>query len=112
VAADGISEYLERVMVRSAGDDPSWAGPPLRDGQSLHLHATDGGLGTAGEWTISGRVDGIAFEHGHAKATVALRGPARDLLLAIVRRGSAAELGVQIFGDPAIWDTWLARTPF
>ena len=112
VAADGISEYLERVMVRSAGDDPSWAGPPLRDGQSLHLHATDDGLGTAGEWTISGRVDGIEFEHGHANATAALRGPARDLLLAIVRRGSAAELGVQIFGDPAIWDTWLARTPF
>jgi hypothetical protein len=29
-----------------------------------------------------------------------------------VRRGSAAGLGVEIFGDPAIWDTWLARTPF
>jgi len=112
VAADGISEYLERVMIRAAENDPSWGGLPLRDGQSLHLHATDAGLGTAGEWTISGRVDGIEFEHGHAKATVALRGRARDLLLAIVRRGSASELGLEIFGDQAVWDTWLARTPF
>ena len=112
VAADGITEYLERVIIRSAEDDPSRGGPPLSDGQSLHLHATDDGLETAGEWTIFGRTAGIEFEHGHAKATAALRGPARDLLLAIVRRGSAAELGVQIFGDEAVWDTWLARTPF
>ncbi|MCX6484852.1 MAG: maleylpyruvate isomerase N-terminal domain-containing protein, partial [Mycobacterium sp.] len=41
VAADGITEYLERVMIRSAEDDPSRGGPPLADGQSLHLHATD-----------------------------------------------------------------------
>jgi uncharacterized protein (TIGR03083 family) len=112
VAADGITEYLERVMVRSAEDDPSRGGPPLRAGQSLHLHATDDGLDAAGEWTIFGRTAGIEFEHGHAKATAALRGPARDLLLAIVRRGNAAELGVQIFGDESVWDTWLARTPF
>jgi len=112
VAADGITEYLERVMIRSAEDDPSWAGLPLRDGQSLHLHATDDELGTAGEWTIFGRVDGIEFKRGHAKATAALRGPARDLLLAIVRRGSATELGLEIFGDQSVWDTWLASTPF
>jgi len=112
VAADGITEYLERVMIRAAEKDPSWEGPPLSDGQSLHLHATDDGLDVAGEWTIFGRADGIEFEHGHAKATTALRGPARELLLAIVRRGNATELGVEIFGDPAIWDTWLARTPF
>lgn len=112
VVADGITEYLERVMIRAAENDPSWGGLPLSDGQSLHLHATDDGLGTAGEWTIFGRVDGIEFEHGHAKATAALRGRARDLLLAIVRRGSATELGLEIFGDQSVWDTWLARTPF
>jgi uncharacterized protein (TIGR03083 family) len=112
VAADGITEYLERVMIRSAEGDPSWSGLPLRAGQSLHLHATDDGLDTAGEWTVFGRADGIEFEHGHAKATTALRGSARDLLLAIVRRGHVAELGVEIFGDESIWDTWLARTPF
>jgi uncharacterized protein (TIGR03083 family) len=112
VAADAITEYLERVMIRAAENDPAWGGRPLRDGQSLHLHATDAGIGTAGEWTIFGRTDSITFERGHGQATAALRGPARDLLLAIVRRDSAADLGVEIFGDKAIWDTWLARTPF
>jgi len=43
---------------------------------------------------------------------VALRGSARDLMLAIVRRGAASELNLEIFGDEAVWDTWLARTPF
>ncbi len=85
---------------------------PLAEGRSLHLHATDPGLGAAGEWTILGRPDGVAVDHGHGKATAALRGPARDLLLAIVRRGDASELGLELFGDRAIWDTWLARTPF
>ena len=111
-AADGITEYLERVMIRAAENDPAPSGRPLAEGQSLHLHATDAGLGAEGEWTIFGRESGIEFEHGHGKATVALRGPARDLLLAIVRRGSASDLGVEIFGDEALWDTWLARTPF
>ena len=111
-AADGITEYLERVMIRAAENDPAQGGPPLGQGQSLHLHATDADLGTAGEWTIFGRDASIDFEQGHGKATVALRGPARDLLLAIVRRGSASDVAVEIFGDEALWDTWLARTPF
>jgi UDP-GlcNAc:undecaprenyl-phosphate GlcNAc-1-phosphate transferase len=38
--------------------------------------------------------------------------PALDMLLAIVRRGDASELGLEMFGDDAVWDTWLARTPF
>lgn len=109
VAADGITEYLERVVIRTGMVDTA---PPLADGQSVHLHATDQGLGDAGEWMIVGRNGGIAFDHGHEKATVALRGPARDLLLALVRRGDASELGLQVFGDDAVWDTWLARTPF
>jgi hypothetical protein len=99
-------------MIRSAENDPAWGAPPLDIGQSLHLHATDAGLGVAGEWTIFGRESGIEFEHGHGKATVALRGPARDLLLAIVRRADVTDLGVEIFGDQEVWDTWLARTPF
>lgn len=106
IAADGITEYLERVVIRADQNGDR----PLYDGQSLHLHATDAGL--KGEWTILGRPDGIAFDHEHGKSTAALRGPARDLLLAIVRRGSAAELGLETFGDPRVWDTWLAGTPF
>ena len=111
-AADGITEYLERVAIRASADGPAAGDNPLPDGRSLHLHATDPGLGAAAEWTILGRPDGIAVDREHGKATAALRGPARDLLLAIVRRATVAELGVELFGDPGVWDTWLARTPF
>jgi uncharacterized protein (TIGR03083 family) len=112
VAADGITEYLERVVIRAGADGPAGGDNPLPDGRSLHLHATDPGLGAAAEWTILGRPDGIAVDREHGTATTALRGPARNLLMAIVRRGTMAELGVELFGDPGVWDTWLARTPF
>lgn len=108
IAADGITEYLERVVIR-AGQSSEL---PLDAGQSLHLHATDAILGVPGEWTILGRPDGIVFDHAHTKAGTALRGPARDLLLAVVRRGEPADLGLEMFGDPEVWDDWLARTPF
>lgn len=107
LAADSISEYLDRVVIRANVEGPR----PLGDGQSLHLHATDFDLGQAGEWTITSESDGIAVDGHHGKATFALRGSARDLLLAIVRRHSAED-GLEIFGDRAVWDTWLARTPF
>jgi len=112
LAADAITEYLERVVVRADEEGAGWGDRPLFEGQSLHLHATDPGLGDVGEWTILGRPDGIAVDHEHGKSTTALRGPARDLLLTVVRRGAAADLGVEMFGDPQLWDTWLARTPF
>lgn len=112
VAADAITEWLERVEIQADEEGPAGGDRPVADEHSLHLHATDPGLGDAGEWTILGRPDGIAVEQGHGKATVALRGPARDLLLAVVRRRTAAEQGLEVFGDAGVWDTWLARTPF
>jgi uncharacterized protein (TIGR03083 family) len=107
VAADAIDEWLERVVIEGKGESA-----PLREGQTLHLHATDDGLGAAGEWSIVGRDSGIEFSHEHGKGDAALRGSAKDLLLAIVRRQSAAEGGIEIFGDAAVWDGWLTRTPF
>jgi uncharacterized protein (TIGR03083 family) len=112
VAADAITEWLERVVIQADEEGPAGGDQPLGDGQSVHLHATDAGLGEAGEWTILGRPDGIALDHEHGKATAALRGPARSLLLAAVRRRTATEEGLEVFGDQGVWDTWLARTPF
>lgn len=112
VTADAITEYLERAVIRADAEGPAGGDRPVGEGQSLHLHATDPGLGATGEWTILGRPDGIAVAHEHGKASAALRGPARDLLLAITRRAGVAELGLEILGEPAVWDTWLARTPF
>lgn len=112
LAADGLTEYLERTVIRANAEGPAGGDRPLGDGTSVHLHATDPGLGEAGEWTVLGRPDGIAVDHDHGRSTVALRGPARDLLLATVRRADADSLGLEVFGDRSVWETWLARTPF
>ncbi|MDN5861157.1 MAG: maleylpyruvate isomerase family mycothiol-dependent enzyme, partial [Pseudonocardia sp.] len=68
VAADGISEWFGLLTARPES--------PLPDGVSLHLHATDDGLGEAGEWVLRGSAAGLAWEHGHVKADAAVRGTA------------------------------------
>ena len=108
VAADGITEFLERIVIQAGrGGAPL----PLDDGYTLHLHATDPGLGEAGEWTVNRTGDGLAWSHEHGKGSVALRGGATELLLAMARRTSAADAGIEVFGDDAVWQTWLDRTP-
>lgn len=109
LAADGISEWLDRVAIGAGSDG---AALPLDPGQALHLHASDPGLGPAGEWTITADADSLRWAHEHGKGSAALRGRASDLLLAIVRRQSAAEAGVEVIGEAAVWDGWLDRTPF
>lgn len=107
VAADAITEWLERLALQAGTNGPL----PLEDGNTVHLHATDPGLGEAGEWTVG--VDGgkVAWSHEHGKGSVALRGTATDLLLAILRRVQLAETGIELFGDEAVWGNWLDRTP-
>lgn len=107
LAADAISEWIELMAVQSKP-----VAPPVDKGKTLHLHATDDGLGPTGEWTIVNDEDGVSWSHEHGKGDAALRGPAKDLLLAILRRRSAAETGVELFGEASVWDQWLDRTPF
>jgi len=105
--ADAISEWVELMVVQADKH-----APPVERGRTLHLHATDAGLGPTGEWTIANAEDGMSWTHDHGKGDVALRGPVKDLLLAIVRRRQVTELGIEVFGDAGVWDTWLERTPF
>jgi uncharacterized protein (TIGR03083 family) len=107
LSADAISEWIELMVVQAKPQSP-----PVDRGRTLHLHATDAGLGPTGEWTIVNDEDGVSWTHDHGKGDVALRGPARDLLLAIVRRQPVTEGGIEVFGDTAVWDAWLERTPF
>ena len=107
LAADAISEWIELMVVQADKQ-----APPVERGRTLHLHATDEVLGPTGEWTIVNDEDGLSWTHDHGKGDVALRGPVRDLLLAIVRRRDAADGNIEVFGDTGVWDTWLARTPF
>jgi uncharacterized protein (TIGR03083 family) len=108
IAADGITEWLERIAVQAGSDG---APLPLEDGVTMHLHATDPGLGEAGEWTIGVSDGGITWSHEHGKGTVALRGGATELLLAMVGRVSIADTGIELFGDESVWQNWLDRTP-
>lgn len=106
LAADGVSEWID-LAVQARRDEPA-----LPRGTSLHLHATDEGLGPTGEWTITHDEDGLNWSHDHAKGDSAVRGSATNLLLAITRRKSSAEAGLELFGDAGVWDGWLSRTPF
>jgi uncharacterized protein (TIGR03083 family) len=108
VAADGITEFLERIAIQAGRNG---AALPLDDGTTLHLHATDPGLGEAGEWTIAVDQDRIAWSHEHGKGSVALRGGATELLLAMARRTDIGDTGIEMFGDDAVWRNWLERTP-
>ena len=78
---------------------------------SARIPGTYEGLGPTGEWTIINDEEGVSWSHAHDKGTAAVRGPAKDLLLAIVRRRTAADAGIEVLGDGAVWDGWLARTP-
>jgi uncharacterized protein (TIGR03083 family) len=106
LAADGIDEWIERVVIEA---DPK--SPPIDEGVTLHLHATDDGLGPQGEWTLAND-GGLSWSHSHGKGAAAVRGRATELLLAIVRRKTAADAGVEVLGDATVWDGWLERTPF
>jgi uncharacterized protein (TIGR03083 family) len=107
LAADGIDEWLERVVIQADS-----SASPLDRGVTLHLHATDDGLASAGEWTITHGADGLSWSHSHGKGAAALRGPATQLLLSVVRRRTAADAGIEVLGDATVWDGWLERTPF
>jgi uncharacterized protein (TIGR03083 family) len=107
LATDAINEWIELMVVGAKKD-----APPIDRGRSLHLHATDPGLGPTGEWMIVNDEGGMSWSHEHGKADVALRGTAKGLLLAITRRRQVADGGIEVFGDDAVWNGWLERTPF
>ncbi|MBS9532581.1 maleylpyruvate isomerase family mycothiol-dependent enzyme [Mycobacterium sp. M1] len=109
LAADGISEWLDLVTALPVRDGTP---PPLADGQTVHLHATDAGLGEAGEWTVAAEAGRLSWSRAHGKGSVALRGPATDLLLAILRRVPVSDTGIAVFGEEAVWRHWLDHTAF
>ena len=102
LAADGLTEWLERVVVQ--GSDGRI---PLLDGQSLHLHATDGG-----EWTLRGSGGALALDQSHGDASATVSAEATPLFLAVVRRIPADDPRITISGDGGVWHAWLDQTPF
>lgn len=97
LASDGIDEFLF-VMT-----------PLVREGQpivggSVHVHCTD----VEGEWLL---VPGDGLElvvtREHAKGSVALRGPALDILLVLWRRLPLE--AIEVIGDSSVADRFLLR---
>jgi uncharacterized protein (TIGR03083 family) len=109
-AADGVDEWLGLVVASTA--DPARARDLGGDGQTLHFHATDPGLSGTGEWLVTRTPSGVTVAPGHAKADVAVRGPAARLLLVLTRRIPAGDPAVEVLGDQALLTHWLEHTPF
>jgi uncharacterized protein (TIGR03083 family) len=105
-AADGIDEWLGFLASPGEGGDrPALAG---LQGRVLHVHAT--GEGATGEWMILPGAAGVAVETGHGKGDVAVRGPAGDLLLLLMRRLPPSDPAIEVLGDAALLDALLAAT--
>jgi uncharacterized protein (TIGR03083 family) len=102
-AVDGIDEFLENLP-RAARFSPTMRG--LGGEGSLHLHATD----AEGEWMVFLEPEGFRWEHGHGKGSVAVRGPAPELLLLVYGRRPADHPAFERFGDDAVLAHWLAHT--
>ena len=103
VAADGIDEFLFNLP---SARRPYQHLASLPTGSSLHLHATD----ADGEWLVRFTESGIAWERGHTKATVAVRGPVATLLLFTYGRVAPADPRLAVFGDSALLDAWQQKT--
>jgi uncharacterized protein (TIGR03083 family) len=114
-AADGVDEWLALIVAGTEGttDLARARVQELRgDSQSLHFHATDPGLSSTGEWLVIRTPSGVTVQHGHAKADVAVRGPAAGLLLVLTRRLPPSDPAVEILGQQALLTHWLQHTPF
>jgi uncharacterized protein (TIGR03083 family) len=100
LAADGVDEVGELFTGRI---DPA----ALGGDRTIHLHATDDGLGDAGEWVFTLGDDEITFVHAHDKGDVAARATASDLLLMLW--GRVPRKDTETFGDEALLDQFLAE---
>ncbi|MFT5531026.1 MAG: hypothetical protein ACI91O_001042 [Candidatus Poriferisodalaceae bacterium] len=100
VALDAIDELFEFFV--ALRNPAAYAG----NGETVHLHATDG----HGEWVITRTAEGMEVEHAHAKSDVAARGPASDLLLMMWNRIGPGHL--ETFGQTELLDEWQRTVRF
>src|SRR5947209_14439376 len=101
LARDGIDEVLD-VMVPMRRE---WVTPRESAGESYHFHATD----IDGEWVVRFEPSGLQVSREHAKANVAVRGTASDLLLFMWGRLPADRL--EVLGDRAVLDRFFEMVP-
>ncbi|MEV6568715.1 maleylpyruvate isomerase family mycothiol-dependent enzyme [Streptomyces kronopolitis] len=113
VAADCLEEWLQIgelpvVAARFAERGADLCGP----GRTIHVHATDAPPGLTAEWLLDLTGEAPAHRRTHEKAAVALRGPLTDVLQVLYRRLPADSDRVEVLGDAALLDRWLAVASF
>jgi uncharacterized protein (TIGR03083 family) len=112
LAADAISEWLGALSSPQTVEFRPDLAELRGNGQILHLHSTDPGLGEAGEWIVRRTPSGPVWEHGHSKGDVAVRGAVVDLLLVLLRRVPPEQAPIEVLGDAAVLAHWLEHTRF
>ncbi|HEX6499878.1 MAG TPA: maleylpyruvate isomerase family mycothiol-dependent enzyme [Micromonosporaceae bacterium] len=103
-AADGIDELLTNLPCFT------WVAERQRqlrrDGQTLHLHATD----RVAEWLIMLGPDGFAWRPAHDRAHVTVEAGAGDLLLLVYGRLAPTDQRFAVTGDRALLREWLEKS--
>lgn len=103
-AVDGLDELLTNLPYFG------WVAQRLRelgrDGETVHLHATD----RAGEWLITLDGAGFTWRPKHDVASVTAEGAAGDLLLLGYGRLTPADQRFAVTGDRALLAEWLERS--
>jgi MDMPI C-terminal domain len=110
LAADSVSDLLEVFSVLPRIDDFPALAELRGSGQTLHFHATDPGLGDAGEWLARRLPSGVEWEHGHGHGDAVLRGRALDLLLVLSQRAALDGSRVEASGDKDLLVHWLEHS--
>ncbi|MFI6909403.1 maleylpyruvate isomerase family mycothiol-dependent enzyme [Nonomuraea sp. NPDC050394] len=105
LAVAALEDWLTTLTSRGYWENrPGFSDAMRGSGQTLHFHATD----APGEWVARREPDMVVLEHTHAKADVAVRGPAADLLLVISRRRPLdAAPALEVHGDRALLEHWI-----
>ncbi|MEV6381434.1 maleylpyruvate isomerase family mycothiol-dependent enzyme [Streptomyces sp. NPDC051773] len=112
IAADTIDEWLEIVEFVQRTMPHDEAAELRGPGRSIHLHATDTSPEVDAEWLVELTEDVVRWRRGHEKATVALRGPLTEVLLAFYRRLPPDGGELEVLGDRELLDFWLRRATF
>jgi uncharacterized protein (TIGR03083 family) len=110
MAADSVSDLLDMFSILPRIDDFPALSQLRGHGQTLHFHATDPGLGLAGDWLAHRAPSGVEWEHRHAEADATLRGPTLDLLLVLSRRAPLDTSRLEASGDPDLLAHWLEHS--
>lgn len=107
LAAGAICEGLE-LMATPGSELVKPALAELRGhGETLRLRPTEASMPG---WLITRTPEGVAWDRTTADADVVVSAPVRDLLLMFARRLPADGRTLEVTGDSALLEHWLART--